>query len=46
VRGDNGNLVARLDVATRLAFGSALAVVAVTAVWAISGLRAAERAGG
>jgi ABC-2 type transport system permease protein len=40
------NLVAWLDVATGLAFGSALALVAVTAVWAIRGLRAAERAGG
>jgi ABC-2 type transport system permease protein len=40
------DLVAGLDVEAGLAYGTALALVAVTAAWAIWGLRAAERAGG
>lgn len=40
------DLVAGLDVRAGLAYGIALALVAVTAAWAIRGLRAAERAGG
>jgi ABC-2 type transport system permease protein len=40
------DLVAGLDVKVALAYGIALGLVAVTAVWAITGLRAAERAGG
>jgi ABC-2 type transport system permease protein len=40
------DLVAGRDVDAKLAYGSALALLAVTAVWAIRGLRAAERAGG
>jgi ABC-2 type transport system permease protein len=40
------DLVAGLPVDAGRAYGAALALVAVTAVWAIRGLRAAERAGG
>ena len=40
------DLVAGRAVETVLAYGSALALLAVTAVWAIRGLRAVERAGG
>jgi ABC-2 type transport system permease protein len=40
------DLVAGLHIDAGAAYGSALALVAVTAVWAIRGLRAAERAGG
>ena len=40
------DLVAGRDVEVVLAYGSALALVAVAAIWAASGLRAAERAGG
>jgi ABC-2 type transport system permease protein len=40
------DLVAGLHVDAGRAYGSALALVAVTALWAIRGLRAAERAGG
>jgi ABC-2 type transport system permease protein len=40
------DLVAGLDANAGLAYGIALAFVAVAAAWAIRGLRAAERAGG
>lgn len=40
------DLVAGLHIDAVLAYGSALALVAVTAVWATRGLRNAERAGG
>jgi ABC-2 type transport system permease protein len=40
------DLVAGLHAEAELAFVTALALVAVTAAWAIRGLRAAERAGG
>jgi ABC-2 type transport system permease protein len=40
------DLVAGLPVEAELAYGVAVALVAVTAAWAIRGLRAAERAGG
>jgi ABC-2 type transport system permease protein len=40
------DLVAGHAVDAGLAYGSALALVALTALWAIRGLRAAERAGG
>jgi ABC-2 type transport system permease protein len=40
------DLVAGRAVDAEIAYGSALVLVAVTAVWAVSGLRAAERAGG
>jgi ABC-2 type transport system permease protein len=39
-------LVAGLDIEAGLAYGTALAVVGVTAAWAVRGLRAAERGGG
>ena len=41
-----GAKVAGLDARTGLTFGIALGLVALMAVWAIRGLRAAERAGG
>jgi ABC-2 type transport system permease protein len=40
------DLVAGRAVEAELAYGTALALVAVTAAWAIRGLRAAERSGG
>jgi ABC-2 type transport system permease protein len=40
------HLVAGLDIDVGLAYGSALALVAAAAVWAIRGMRTAERAGG
>lgn len=40
------DLLAGLDVRAGLAYGIAVALVAVTAAWAVRGLRAAERAGG